>query len=132
MAIANILKYTPSQTAGIVLLGSVSGGQASNLFTLLARGDVALSVVCTVSFIKRFHCYYSLLIAGEILDLPLHFKLVTPSDMNMVRTNILPSLKFIRTADDDLIGCLGDSNIDQLATAMYRRSGWNGCPPIGS
>ena len=49
MGIASILKYNVGQTAGIVLLGSVSGGQASNLFTLLAGGDVALSVVCTIS-----------------------------------------------------------------------------------
>lgn len=49
MGISSVLKYNPVQTAGIVLLGSVSGGQASNLFTLLAGGDVALSVVCTVS-----------------------------------------------------------------------------------
>jgi predicted Na+-dependent transporter len=34
------------------LLGSVSGGQASNLFTLLAGGDVALSIVCTVSLLN--------------------------------------------------------------------------------
>ena len=47
--IANILSFDPSRTAGIVLLGCVSGGQASNLFALLAGGDVALSVVCTLS-----------------------------------------------------------------------------------
>ena len=49
MGIASSLKYDAAHTAGIVLLGSVSGGQASNLFTLLAGGDVALSVVCTIS-----------------------------------------------------------------------------------
>lgn len=34
---------------GLVLLGCVSGGQASNLFASLAGGDLALSVVLTVS-----------------------------------------------------------------------------------
>ena len=34
---------------GIILLSSVSGGQASNLFALLAGGDAALSVACTVT-----------------------------------------------------------------------------------
>ena len=38
-----------SQRIGTILLGCVSGGQASNLFTLLAGGNVALSVVCTLS-----------------------------------------------------------------------------------
>jgi len=33
---------------GLILLGCVSGGQASNLFALLAGGDAALSVVCTL------------------------------------------------------------------------------------
>mmetsp|Transcript_33189 Transcript_33189/g.38651 ORF Transcript_33189/g.38651 Transcript_33189/m.38651 type:complete len:413 (-) Transcript_33189:447-1685(-) len=48
-SVAKVLSYNTSETAGIVLLGSVSGGQASNLFTLLAGGDVALSVICTFS-----------------------------------------------------------------------------------
>jgi BASS family bile acid:Na+ symporter len=38
-----------SQTIGLILLGSVGGGQASNLFTLIAGGDVALSIICTIS-----------------------------------------------------------------------------------
>merc|ERR1719235_1340595 len=35
--------------AGLVLVGSVNGGQASNLCTLIAGGDVALSVLMTTS-----------------------------------------------------------------------------------
>jgi len=34
-------------TAGLVLIGSVNGGQASNLCTYIAKGDVALSVLMT-------------------------------------------------------------------------------------
>uniref|UniRef100_A0A7S2UQA2 Uncharacterized protein n=1 Tax=Attheya septentrionalis TaxID=420275 RepID=A0A7S2UQA2_9STRA len=49
LTISHAFGFTPHQTAGIVLLGSVSGGQASNLFTLLAGGDVALSIVCTLT-----------------------------------------------------------------------------------
>jgi BASS family bile acid:Na+ symporter len=33
--------------AGVVLVGSVNGGQASNLCTYIAKGDVALSVLMT-------------------------------------------------------------------------------------
>ena len=47
--ISKLFSYNTSEAAGIILLGSVSGGQASNLFTLLADGDVALSVICTFS-----------------------------------------------------------------------------------
>jgi len=49
LGIASLANFDPARTAGMVLLGSVSGGQASNLFALLAGGDVALSVVCTLS-----------------------------------------------------------------------------------
>jgi len=49
MLISFILGLDQAQSAGLILLGCVSGGQASNLFTLLAGGDVALSVVCTLS-----------------------------------------------------------------------------------
>jgi BASS family bile acid:Na+ symporter len=42
--------FNVSQTnVGLLLLASVSGGQASNLFTMIAGGDVALSVICTLS-----------------------------------------------------------------------------------
>ena len=34
-------------TAGMVLIGSINGGQASNLCTYIAKGDVALSVLMT-------------------------------------------------------------------------------------
>lgn len=34
-------------TAGMILVGSINGGQASNLCTYIARGDVALSVLMT-------------------------------------------------------------------------------------
>ncbi len=44
---APFFNYNTSEAAGIIVLGCVSGGQASNLFTLLAGGDVALSVICT-------------------------------------------------------------------------------------
>ncbi len=47
--IARVGGFDAGHTAGIILLGSVGGGQASNLFTLLAGGDVALSVVCTMT-----------------------------------------------------------------------------------
>jgi len=47
--IASLLHLTPDHMIGLTLLGCVSGGQASNLFALLAGGDVALSVACTLS-----------------------------------------------------------------------------------
>ncbi|VEU43293.1 unnamed protein product [Pseudo-nitzschia multistriata] len=49
VAVSAALSYPPAIARGLVLLGCVGGGQASNLFSLLAGGDVALSVVCTLS-----------------------------------------------------------------------------------
>lgn len=47
--LARIFQLPPDLTAGTVLVGAVNGGQASNLCTLIANGDVALSVLMTTS-----------------------------------------------------------------------------------
>lgn len=39
----------PSLLAGLVLVGSINGGQASNLCTYIAKGNVALSVLMTTA-----------------------------------------------------------------------------------
>ena len=49
LGISNLLRYSFATKTGLVVLGSVGGGQASNLFALLAGGNVALSVLCTIS-----------------------------------------------------------------------------------
>ncbi|WP_186163841.1 ketopantoate/pantoate/pantothenate transporter PanS [Burkholderia gladioli] len=43
-ALARLLRMPPDLTAGMVLVGSVASGTASNVMIYLARGDVALSV----------------------------------------------------------------------------------------
>jgi len=43
-AIAKVLHMPPDLTAGMVLVGSVASGTASNVMIYLSRGDVALSV----------------------------------------------------------------------------------------
>jgi len=47
LATAKMFGFTGPTAAGIVLIGSVPGGVASNLMTYLASGDVALSVTMT-------------------------------------------------------------------------------------
>jgi len=49
LGIAKGLALPPALTAGLVLIGCINGGQASNLCTYIARGDVALSVIMTTS-----------------------------------------------------------------------------------
>eukprot|EP00416_Gambierdiscus_australes_P018115 CAMPEP_0171073626 /NCGR_PEP_ID=MMETSP0766_2-20121228/11626_1 /TAXON_ID=439317 /ORGANISM="Gambierdiscus australes, Strain CAWD 149" /LENGTH=442 /DNA_ID=CAMNT_0011530339 /DNA_START=1 /DNA_END=1329 /DNA_ORIENTATION=+ len=48
-AIAKAIGAEGAILAGMVLVGSINGGQASNLCTLIAGGDVALSVLMTTS-----------------------------------------------------------------------------------
>jgi BASS family bile acid:Na+ symporter len=47
--IARALNLPPPFLAGCVLVGSINGGQASNLCTYIAKGDVALSVIMTTA-----------------------------------------------------------------------------------
>lgn len=47
--IASVFNLTGGARAGLLLLGLASGGQASNLCTNIARGDVALSVAMTAA-----------------------------------------------------------------------------------
>merc|ERR1719498_1896787 len=47
LGLSRILGLPATLTAGMVLVGSINGGQASNLCTYIARGDVALSVLMT-------------------------------------------------------------------------------------
>jgi Predicted Na+-dependent transporter len=45
--IARLFGFEPAIAAGVVLIGSVPGGVASNVITYLAKGNVALSVTMT-------------------------------------------------------------------------------------
>jgi len=47
LTIATTFGFPAEVAAGVILIGSVPGGVASNLMTYLARGDVALSVAMT-------------------------------------------------------------------------------------
>jgi len=47
LGLSKVLGLSSAMTAGMVLVGSINGGQASNLCTYIARGDVALSVMMT-------------------------------------------------------------------------------------
>ncbi|MDR5859257.1 bile acid:sodium symporter family protein [Halomonas eurihalina] len=48
-AIASMLSLTPALAVGLVVIAACPGGATSNLFTLLSRGNVALSILLTVS-----------------------------------------------------------------------------------
>lgn len=47
LILSRLLGLSPDLTVGMVLVGSVSGGTASNVICYLAKGDVALSIAMT-------------------------------------------------------------------------------------
>lgn len=49
LGLGKLFKLEPAILAGMVLVGSINGGQASNLCTYIARGNVALSVLMTTA-----------------------------------------------------------------------------------
>lgn len=49
LALGKVFALDPAILAGVVLVGSINGGQASNLCTYIARGNVALSVLMTTA-----------------------------------------------------------------------------------
>jgi BASS family bile acid:Na+ symporter len=49
LGLSKALGLSAALTAGMVLVGSINGGQASNLCTYIAKGDVALSVLMTTA-----------------------------------------------------------------------------------
>jgi BASS family bile acid:Na+ symporter len=49
LGLGKFFNLEPALLAGMVLVGSINGGQASNLCTYIARGNVALSVLMTTA-----------------------------------------------------------------------------------
>merc|ERR1711943_24263 len=49
LTLGKMFALDPALVAGMVLVGSINGGQASNLCTFIANGNVALSVVMTTN-----------------------------------------------------------------------------------
>ena len=49
LVLGKFFNLDPAMLAGMVLVGSINGGQASNLCTYIARGNVALSVLMTTA-----------------------------------------------------------------------------------
>ena len=53
LGLSKVLGLSPQLTAGMVLVGSINGGQASNLCTYIARGDVHPQGEATPRFHKN-------------------------------------------------------------------------------
>jgi BASS family bile acid:Na+ symporter len=92
-AIAMLLGFEPEVAAGIILIGSVSGGVASNLINYLAGANVALSVTMTaVSTLVSpvMTPFLMKILAGKLVPVP--FFLMMFSIINMIIVPILAGL----------------------------------------
>lgn len=69
--ISRALKLSPELSAGLILVGCAPGGTASNLVTLIAGADVALSVLmtlCSTTAAIFMTPYLTSLLAGNFVD----------------------------------------------------------------
>jgi BASS family bile acid:Na+ symporter len=71
-AIATLFGFDPAVAAGVILIGSCSGGVASNVMVYLSRGNVALSVTMTACSTLMAPILTPLamkLLAGQLLEI---------------------------------------------------------------
>jgi len=85
LGLGKAFNLEPALIAGMVLVGSINGGQASNLCTYIAKGNVALSVLMTTAttigaiFMTPLLCK---LLLGAIV--PVHAKGIALSTIQVV------------------------------------------------
>jgi BASS family bile acid:Na+ symporter len=92
-SIAMLFGFEPEIAAGIILIGSVSGGVASNLITYLARGNVALSVTmtaCSTLMSPLMTPFLMKVLAGKLV--PVDFLEMMFSIINMIIVPIVAGL----------------------------------------
>ncbi len=93
LAIATLFGFEPEVAAGVILIGSCSGGVASNLMTYLANGNVALSVTmtsCSTLLSPLATPFLMKTLAGRLV--PIDFVSMMFSILNMIVVPILAGL----------------------------------------
>jgi BASS family bile acid:Na+ symporter len=91
--LAHVLSFEPEVAAGIILIGSVPGGVASNLMCYLANGNVALSVTMTAvsTLISPIMTPFMMkMLAGRLV--PIKFIAMMLSILNMVIVPVVAGL----------------------------------------
>ncbi len=111
VVITHVFGFTGELAAGVVLIGSVSAGMASNLMCYLAKGNVALSVTMTLFSTLAAPFLTPLLmqwLAGQYI--PVHMFEMMVSIVNMILVPIAAGL---------------------VANAiLYRQAAWNCSVPV--
>ena len=92
-SIAMLFRFEPEVAAGVILIGSCSGGVASNLMTYLAGGNVALSVTmtsCSTLLSPLMTPFMMKILAGRLV--PINFVAMMVSILNMIIVPIIAGL----------------------------------------
>ncbi len=92
-SIAILFQFEPEVAAGVILIGSCSGGVASNLMTYLAGGNVALSVTmtsCSTMIAPFMTPLLMKTLAGRFV--PIDFIAMMLSILNMIIVPIIAGL----------------------------------------
>lgn len=92
-SLAMLFNFDPEVAAGVILIGSCSGGVASNLMTYLAGGNVALSVTmtsCSTLISPLMTPFLMKVLAGRLV--PIDFVAMMFSIFNMIIIPILAGL----------------------------------------
>lgn len=85
--ISRLLGLPAELLAGMVLVGSVAGGTASNVITFLAKGDVALSItmtLCSTLLSVLATPYLTLLYVGQTVPVPATAMLISIAKMVLI------------------------------------------------
>ena len=85
--LSKLLGFSTELLVGMVLVGSVSGGTASNVITYLAKGDVALSITMTLTstlFSVVATPFLTLLYVGQKVPVPAHDMLISILQMVII------------------------------------------------
>jgi BASS family bile acid:Na+ symporter len=93
LAIATLFGFEPELAAGVILIGSCSGGVASNLMAYLARGDVALSVTmtaCSTLMSPVMTPFLMQQLAGRLV--PIDFEAMMLSILNLIVVPVIAGL----------------------------------------
>ena len=91
--LATLFRFEPEVAAGVILIGSVPGGVASNLMTYLAGGNVALAVTmtsCSTLMSPLMTPFLMKVLAGRLV--PIHFTAMMLSILNMIIVPIVAGL----------------------------------------
>jgi BASS family bile acid:Na+ symporter len=140
--IAHVFGFAPEVAAGIILIGSVSSGVASNVMTYLAGGNVPLSVTITsvtTLLAPAVTPFWMKTLAGRFVPvdfvammLSIFNMIIIPIVAGLVVNKILYGAKAWTRKAGALAAIAAGSMIAAAAAAMVKRADWGALAALKS